>query len=77
MGCCDLKKIAIIATGFSRAILRQFEDLSKSRTKFCDPCEHRKGRRCTLCKCFINEKTRVEDQFCPVGKWSSVPKITK
>ena len=42
----------------------------------CGQCEHKKGSgfmaRCNLCGCFIEAKTRLASQSCPVGRWSAV-----
>ena len=42
-----------------------------SRLLICDPCEHKIGTRCNLCRCFLNYKTKLTNSECPIGKWSA------
>ena len=46
------------------------------RLHHCSHCEHRKSTgfmaRCNQCGCFIEAKTRLANQSCPVGKWVAV-----
>jgi len=30
-----------------------------------------RGRRCFLCKCFVNPKARMRNQQCPEGRWGA------
>ena len=42
------------------------------RLTVCETCEHKKGRRCNLCGCFIGYKAKLKNSECPIGKWSSL-----
>lgn len=49
------------------------EPEQKARLDICANC-HRKGRRfgkdiCTLCGCFLDLKTKLKTEECPLSKW--------
>lgn len=67
MSCCG--KFSAIAIGAAKAIVKAEQALSDKRMAFCAPCQKRNKRRCTLCNCFLNLKTRVDTEKCPLGKW--------
>jgi hypothetical protein len=66
----------------------QFLDLPKDhpvvayRRQVCAGCPHRVtpikslgklvGSNCTQCGCFLQAKTRVSSQRCPLGYWEAV-----
>lgn len=44
------------------------------RTKTCLSCPIRRGEKCgdgveVGCGCVLQEKIKLESEFCPVGKW--------
>lgn len=41
------------------------------RMSVCDTCEHKKGKKCNLCGCFLHYKTKLTNSECPLGKWST------
>lgn len=44
----------------------------KARLDQCVPCPFRESERCTQCGCPIVDKVRMNSEFCPIDKWSSV-----
>lgn len=46
-------------------------DLSQYRLSICNSCPHYKDRRCTICGCFMEAKTRLPKASCPIHKWKS------
>lgn len=46
-------------------------ELSKTRSAICSPCQHKDKRlnSCKECGCFLPAKTRVDDAQCPFGYW--------
>lgn len=48
------------------------ESLYKIRISICNDCEHAsntKIRRCKLCGCLLESKTRAKGSECPIKKW--------
>jgi tetratricopeptide (TPR) repeat protein len=39
------------------------------RLQTCQTCEHYTGLRCRVCGCFVNVKSRMPHEDCPIGKW--------
>ncbi|TMQ34355.1 MAG: tetratricopeptide repeat protein [Planctomycetota bacterium] len=39
------------------------------RLQTCQTCEHFTGLRCRVCGCFVNVKSRLPHEDCPIGKW--------
>lgn len=41
------------------------------RLSICHECEHfiPKSKRCSKCGCYLNLKTKLRSQHCPIGKW--------
>lgn len=79
MGCCGKKakqifdkgkNIAVGYTNYTRGKKFEFTD---SRIRICQKCEKnywiKKTLWCSICKCFIPAKTRVEKEKCPLDKW--------
>ncbi len=46
-------------------------ELQHKRLQTCTGCEHYTGVRCRICGCFINVKSRMVHEDCPIGKWPS------
>ena len=46
-------------------------DLSKKRLGICQECEHFNSdtKRCSICSCFMEAKTRLRTAKCPMEKW--------
>lgn len=75
MSCCPRRKIrpGRIVKGFAYAIMGSFEELSKERMKICQNCVHlRRGPECFLCGCYLDKKTRLPEETCPIDKWTPV-----
>jgi len=52
------------------------EAQQKARLDICATCP-RKGRRfgkdvCKVCKCFLDMKTRLKSERCPLAKWERI-----
>jgi hypothetical protein len=49
-------------------------DVRRQRRALCLTCEHRKGRRCGVCRCLIVAKVRLAGSVCPLPdpKWGPV-----
>lgn len=46
------------------------EEIRAARLEICNSCEFLGEQRlCTQCICFVDEKTRIMNQFCPLRKW--------
>ena len=80
MGCCG--KAKNIAKGYIGhavekliGIKYQFTD---DRVRVCQTCDKNYwiGRSlwCSLCKCFVPGKARIEDEKCPLDKWENIGK---
>lgn len=46
-------------------------DLSKKRLSMCQECKHFNSdtKRCGICSCFMEAKTRLRNANCPIEKW--------
>jgi len=80
MGCCGgksiksgVKKARQITTGYSNLIRGVKYEFTDDRVRACQKCEKNYwiGKRlfCSICKCFIPAKARVEENTCPLDKW--------
>ena len=51
--------------------VRSSKGEAAERMKICAGCEHyvKEENRCHLCGCFLNVKTKVATERCPVDKW--------
>lgn len=47
---------------------------TKKRLDICESCEFfdADSRQCLVCTCFIDAKTLLASERCPVGKWQRV-----
>ena len=78
MGCCNkAKKVLIkgkniVKGNVALAIGIKYE-FTDSRVRICQKCEYNYwiGRTlwCSICKCLVPAKARVEDEKCPKGFW--------
>lgn len=46
-------------------------EIVAERFEICKSCEwfRQSSQTCRKCGCFMKVKTRLENAFCPVGKW--------
>ena len=56
---------------FNKKIGRVSYDKAKERYSICQDCPFFFGttRQCTKCGCFMPEKVKLANAFCPVHKW--------
>lgn len=82
MGCCDKNKSAVVSIatkakhivqGNVRALLGVKYEFTDDRIRVCQACKLRyeivRSLWCSICKCFVPAKARVEAEDCPKGKW--------
>lgn len=78
MSCCGkaksvLKKGKAIATGYTNLVRGVKYEFADGRIRICQQCEKnywiKRTLWCSICKCFIPAKARVEDEKCPLKKW--------
>lgn len=80
MSCCDKKgikriahKAANIVKGNVRVLTGRKYEFTDGRIRICQRCPDNYwiGRSlwCSICKCFIPAKARVEAEECPKGLW--------
>ncbi len=75
MSCCGktIKKVKNIAIGYSNLVADIKFEFTDDRIRACQQCDKNywigKSLWCSICKCFIPAKARVEDEKCPLGKW--------
>ena len=48
---------------------RASKELREERRRRCGECQHLKGRRCGICKCFLDVKIQFQAVKCPKGVW--------
>jgi len=84
MGCCDktrrlantTKHIAQGWTALARGTKYEFTD---DRVRVCQGCEDNYwiggSLWCSICKCLIPAKARVEGEDCPKGRWVPLKEI--
>jgi hypothetical protein len=46
--------------------------VQQKRLQTCATCEHFTGMRCKICGCFVQVKSRMLSEDCPIGKWPVV-----
>lgn len=55
------------ATGVDQSVPAE---VANSRLNICKGCEKfTKTRQCSECLCFLDFKTKVKQEKCPLGKW--------
>jgi hypothetical protein len=66
------------ARGFTRAFLRirlAMPAVIEERRQICNSCDRLKkypwGNHCQECSCWIERKTSLADERCPLDKWHS------
>jgi len=80
MGCCGDKAKALvdkadsIVKGYYRYAMGKKFEFTDDRIRTCQTCDKNYwiGRTlwCSICKCFVPAKARVESEKCPEGKWA-------
>ena len=50
---------------------RTNEEKGYARMDICNKCEYliQNVSTCKKCGCFMTIKTRIEEAYCPIGKW--------
>ncbi len=78
MGCCNkaktvLKKGKNIVKGYTALAIGKKYEFTDGRVRKCQKCQYGYwlGRTlwCSVCKCLIPAKARVEEEKCPKNKW--------
>jgi len=79
MGCCNKKlttNIKHIVQGYVRLFNAKVPKFAVERIKICKTCDCRrklsKWLWCSICKCYIPAKARVEEEKCPLSKWPEI-----
>lgn len=76
--CCGKKKFnaGTVLKGFGYLASGRNGELSAERMKICNTCDQlRNGLSCNICGCFVDAKTRVPEESCPLNKWSATKPI--
>lgn len=49
------------------------EQVKANRLAICNACPHLNKflKQCNICKCFINYKTGLKEEFCPDKRWEA------
>lgn len=57
---------------FNKNLPRATEDLYKQRLDICLSCDKliKLTKQCSMCGCFMVQKTKLAHASCPAGKWS-------
>ena len=75
MGCCGktIQKGKSIVKGYAALAIGKKYEFTDGRVRICQQCEKNYwiGRTlwCSICKCYIPAKARVEKEKCPLDKW--------
>ena len=67
--CVKYLKGSDLYVKFADAIKIVDEYILKSRRELCEACPFKMGKRCTICTCYIKQKTRLSTESCPKNKW--------
>lgn len=52
-----------------RGPLTVSDEVRAHRLVECIRCSHFDGSQCKVCTCFVELKTRVSTERCPIGRW--------
>jgi len=78
MSCCGKTKSVLktgrnIAVGYGNLMRGKKYEFTDDRVRTCQKCEYNYWRYrtlwCSICKCFVPAKARVESEKCPKNKW--------
>jgi hypothetical protein len=76
VGCCG--KAKNIVKGYYRYARGKKYEFTDKRIRICRDCEKNywigKTLWCSICKCYIPAKARVEEEDCKLGLWPPVNK---
>ena len=78
MGCCG--KIKNIAKGYTGHVIEKTTGkqvmkyaYTDDRVRVCQKCDKnywiKKTLWCSICKCFVPGKARIDNEKCPLDKW--------
>lgn len=50
---------------------RTSENIHNNRMDICNKCEYliNMTKQCKKCGCFMEIKTKIDNAYCPIGKW--------
>jgi len=52
------------------------KEVSESRISLCNSCDKLMiTRQCSECLCFVDAKTKIKQEECPLKKWTQYEKI--
>lgn len=67
-------KVGRIIEGHVKELAGENDELFASRYEICEACPELKqseiGEVCNVCGCRLQAKLRVEQEVCPLQKWS-------
>jgi len=75
MGCCGkiVKITGHVIEGYGNFVRGKRFEFTNERIKTCQKCEFnywvKRTLWCSICKCYIPAKARVEENTCPKKKW--------
>ncbi len=61
--------VRVIQAVVKRERITVSDEEKERRLSICKVCEFYRKGRCLKCGCYINFKTRLETEHCPIGKW--------
>jgi len=64
-----IRKIKHIIRGWNAFISGKTPEFARKRLSICRKCNSNKWWICSECGCPLAAKTRVEEEFCDIGKW--------
>lgn len=70
--CSACSRLRRGAQGVAKVVLgvdRSTPELVERRLAVCRACEHLRGVKCGLCRCYVEFKARLRSEECPDGKW--------
>lgn len=80
MSCCGKAKsvagkVKNVTLGVTRYITGKKYEFTDNRIRTCQKCEKnywiKRTLWCSICKCFVPAKARVESEHCPLKKWEN------
>jgi hypothetical protein len=59
---------------WNKKIGRVSESIRQERLKVCEDCPEfiKMTKQCKKCGCLMNEKTKLPNAECPLGKWKKI-----
>jgi hypothetical protein len=65
-----MKKLFNILKGWYKFLFAKRSQMAKDRLIICFSCKARFGIMCGMCGCELHAKAEIEEEECPLGKWS-------